>query len=296
MINAARKTVNVRGSAVDLSLPSLALDEYAFSRSGLFVPERLARRPVAIDLFCGAGGFSLGFMQAGFEVIAGLEYDAIPAITYLYNLGSYPVNMHWIEPGDKERFNKEIEREAARAKKETGIYTMPTSGGNTAMKECGYPPVTHFFFGDVRKITGQEILDAIGLKQGEVDCVMGGPPCQGFSTAGRRDVADPRNNLVFEFARLVLEIRPKTMVMENVPGMLRMVTPEGIPVVDALCRILEKGGFGTLDALKKGLLASAGCGAAMKSGKRPKGAKDVDENGLEDDDTGQLSLFEEATL
>lgn len=248
--------------------------------TGIYVPTdaRPARRPTCIDLFCGCGGISLGFMQAGFQVVAGLDYDAWSALTYMINLGSYPINIHFIEPEDKERLNEVCEKQVKRNKK-GNIVKMATSGSgwiqskNTVMRgmrKTEIPPVEHFFFGNVRKITGQEILDAIGMKPGEVDCVAGGPPCQGFSTAGKRQVMDPRNSLVFEFARLVLEIQPKTFMMENVPGMLQMVTPEGVPVIDALCRVLDDGDFGAYDALKKSLLLTSGAGAAMRSQKSAK--------------------------
>lgn len=238
---------------------------YALSRSGLFMPERMARRPVAIDLFCGAGGCSLGFIQGGFEVIAGLDYDYYCMLTYLINLGTYPVNIHWIDPTDKEKVNTKMMQDMEKAAKKNGGITKPfISGSGWRKHNPEYPGVSHYFYGDVRKITGQEILDAIGMKQGDVDCVMGGPPCQGFSRAGKRNVMDPRNSLIFEFARLVLEIMPKTMIMENVPGILSMMTPEGIPVMDALCQVLADGGFGAYDALKKSLLSTAGAGAAFK--------------------------------
>ena len=92
----------------------------------------------------------------------------------------------------------------------------------------------HFFLWDMRNLSGARILGAPGLEPGEVDIVAGGPPCQGFSVAGKRDVMDPRNRLVFEFARLVVEIAPKTFVMENVPGIQSMRTAEGIPVIEPL--------------------------------------------------------------
>jgi hypothetical protein len=63
----------------------------------------------------------------------------------------------------------------------------------------------------------------------------------------------------------VLEIRPRFMVMENVPEIVNMLTPEGVPVVDALARVLADGGFGGYDALKRSLLASSGAGAAARS-------------------------------
>lgn len=54
----------------------------------------------------------------------------------------------------------------------------------------------------------------------EIDCVFGGPSCQGFSVIGRRDPADRRNALVHEFVRVVLELRPRWFVLENVPGLV----------------------------------------------------------------------------
>lgn len=55
---------------------------------------------------------------------------------------------------------------------------------------------------------------------GEIDLVAGGPPCQGFSWIGKRQVDDARNDLIFHFWRLIHELRPRYFVMENVPGML----------------------------------------------------------------------------
>lgn len=279
---------------------SRLFESYELNRFGLYVPERIEKRPIAIDLFCGAGGMSLGFIQAGFEVVAGLDYDYHCMLTYLTNLGSYPVNIHWIDPADKEKVNAKMERDIEKsAKKNGGIATPFLSGSGWISHYPDIPGVSHYFYGDARKITGREILDALGLRQGDVDCVMGGPPCQGFSAAGKRDVMDPRNSLVFEFARLVLEIQPKTMMMENVPGILNMVTPEGLPVVDALCRVLEDGGFGNFDALKKSLLNTAGAGAALKGSSKKPSKKQIREMemGAEEEGEGcQLSLEGVANL
>jgi DNA (cytosine-5)-methyltransferase 1 len=74
---------------------------------------------------------------------------------------------------------------------------------------------------DIKTVTGQEILEACGLKQGALDVLDGSPPCQGFSTSGRRDVNDPRNDLFQEYVRLIKEIRPRVFVMENVGGMVK---------------------------------------------------------------------------
>src|SRR5690606_41219849 len=54
--------------------------------SGLYVPAE-ERRPTAVDLFCGCGGFSLGILEAGFDVLAGVDNDCAAAQTYMVNLG-----------------------------------------------------------------------------------------------------------------------------------------------------------------------------------------------------------------
>lgn len=75
--------------------------------------------------------------------------------------------------------------------------------------------------GDLRKISSSEILRAANLKKGEVFLVAGGPPCQSFSTAGRREsIADPRGGLFREFLRVVDETRPRFFLMENVKGLI----------------------------------------------------------------------------
>jgi len=112
---------------------------------------------------------------------------------------------------------------------------------------------------------------------------------------------DPRNSLVFEFTRLVLEIQPRAMVMENVPGILSMVTPEGLPVVDSICRILEDGGFGQFDALRRSLLATSGAGAMLSGKPTKKGPhagpplpydEDAGEDGEDEEErVAQLELF-----
>jgi len=69
---------------------------------------------------------------------------------------------------------------------------------------------------DVRNVSDEDLLEY----KGKVDIIVGGPPCQGFSTIGKRLVKDPRNELVFEFIRFVERIRPKVFLMENVRGLL----------------------------------------------------------------------------
>ncbi len=140
-----------------------------------------------IDLFGAPGGLSFGFKLAGFKVLGGIDIDKDGIKTYVFNF-----------------------------------------------------PEAVAIHGDLRKITAKELLEEIGAGKGDVDVVIGGPPCQGFSTVGRvkithlakngvwkninnthpRFIDDPRNILYKEFVRIVSEIQPRMIVMENVPGML----------------------------------------------------------------------------
>lgn len=123
-------------------------------------------RPLAVDLFAGAGGLSLGFEQAGFDVVAAVELDPIHCAVHKYN--------------------------------------FPT---------CAVLPRS------VMGLSGREILDAADIRDRSIDCVFGGPPCQGFSLIGHRVLDDPRNRLVLEFVRIVKELDARTFVFENVKGL-----------------------------------------------------------------------------
>jgi len=79
-------------------------------------------------------------------------------------------------------------------------------------------PVYH---GDIHKLTVEKCLEMIGLQPGEIDLLDGSPPCQGFSTAGKRKMEDKRNQLYMEFIRLLRGLRPKVFVMENVSGLVK---------------------------------------------------------------------------
>lgn len=75
--------------------------------------------------------------------------------------------------------------------------------------------------GDIREIQPQQLLDMTGLKRGEPFLICGGPPCQPFSTAGKRlGINDPRGSLFMEFIRMIDYIRPRFFIMENVKGIM----------------------------------------------------------------------------
>lgn len=70
---------------------------------------------------------------------------------------------------------------------------------------------------DIREISETKIRDIIGKKR--IDVVIGGPPCQGFSISGKRISSDPRNKLFLQFFRIMDMVKPKAILIENVPGL-----------------------------------------------------------------------------
>lgn len=137
-----------------------------------------------IDLFCGIGGLSLGFEQAGFDVVAAIDMWSDAIKTYNHN----------------------------RAKKVGQVI-----------------PVEEF----------NETLIKDILKKNKITGVIGGPPCQGFSTVGQRDINDPRNKLYLEFYKTVKLSKPDFFVIENVKGLLTL--NHGAFVNDILTRFGEEG-------------------------------------------------------
>lgn len=127
-----------------------------------------SQKPIALDLFCGAGGLSLGFKEAGFKILGAFDFDPIHVETHTKNF-----------------------------------------------------PCSTSFIADIRTLTGSKVRRKVGLPEiATVDVVIGGPPCQGFSMIGKRNMNDARNRLLGEFARLIRELSPRYFVMENVAGLM----------------------------------------------------------------------------
>lgn len=82
-------------------------------------------------------------------------------------------------------------------------------------------PHTLHMANDIATLSGEELLSSVRPDKDKLDGLIGGPPCQGFSSIGRRCPDDPRNNLFFHFFRLVSETNPRFFVAENVPGIMR---------------------------------------------------------------------------
>lgn len=101
-------------------------------------------------------------------------------------------------------------------------------------------PKVKFIVEDIAKINGEELLKNTKYKKEDIDVIIGGPPCQGFSTLGKRFIDDPRNKLFKEYVRIVNEIRPKFFVMENVSGILSM---EGGKVLENIIKSFNEIGY-----------------------------------------------------
>ncbi|MBZ2405775.1 DNA cytosine methyltransferase [Liquorilactobacillus hordei] len=144
--------------------------------------------PIAIDLFCGAGGLAEGILQSGLDIVFSSDKNEQVRDTYVHR-------------SEQLGYREGID--------------------------------THFELRDVQELTGNLILNSINKLQkfrddgeiigiGDIDVSFGGPPCQGFSRAGKRSQDDPRNLLFHEYVRIIKEVFPKYVVMENVSGFMDM--------------------------------------------------------------------------
>ncbi len=93
---------------------------------------------------------------------------------------------------------------------------------------------------DISKVDGDLLLKGTKYKREDIDVIIGGPPCQGFSTLGKRFINDPRNKLFKEYVRIVSDIKPKIFVMENVSGILTM---EGGKVLENIITAFNNIGY-----------------------------------------------------
>jgi len=101
---------------------------------------------------------------------------------------------------------------------------------------------TKFFQDSIEDLSASDLLKSTGLRKYDIDVLIGGPPCQGFSiNAPKRSQEDARNRLFQHYGRLVLEgLRPKVVVMENVPGMLSL---EGGKFIRAIYALFQGAGY-----------------------------------------------------
>lgn len=142
----------------------------------------------SIDLFCGAGGLTEGFKQAGFQCLYGNDVNEYAIQTFQLN---HPHS--WADPRS------------------------------------------------IQQVDARSVRRKLGLKKGELSVLTGGPPCQGFSiNAPERFLNDPRNALFRQYVRFIDEFEPRTLVLENVPGMLSLSDGH---VFEQIRKEIEKRGY-----------------------------------------------------
>lgn len=203
------------------------------------------------DIFAGCGGASCGFKGAGIQVRFAVEWDILPAITYMLNLGSYPCSIHFENDERKAKMERELQRYMKPDPKTGVVKRMITSGSSGMMSRFEVPGTDHMWIWDAAKLTGAMLLEPLGMKPGDLDMLHGSPPCQGFSTAGHQNPHDPRNNLMLEYGRLICEIQPKAFSLEQVPNVINMTTADGQPMLDAFMDCIEEGGYASRKQLSK---------------------------------------------
>ena len=180
-----------------------------------------------LTLFAGAGGLDLGLELAGFEAVAVNELEP-------YACESLRANqlLPKLSPNEFERWFS----------LQTGqrCYTATDQKKLFALKQRIKPAVGGFPFlksaivldGDIRSMSSQMLMEAAAIRPGELTLIAGGPPCQPFSRAGKRQSMEVETGQLFrEFVRAVSDLRPRWFLFENVKGLVLTKTD----VVSAKC-------------------------------------------------------------
>lgn len=173
-----------------------------------------------IDLYAGCGGMSLGMMTAKMKCIAAMEMDPAAARSFWYNLCLHGWSHLWVEPNQEDRIKKIMNKWIEDPHTQNVFFDIPEDDWLTADE---ISPCLNLFMYNIRNIEPQELMSLCGIESGKLGALVGGPPCQGFSTANsNRSVDDKRNELAFRFWHYAKVIQPKFVIMENVPGILTM--------------------------------------------------------------------------
>lgn len=181
-----------------------------------------------IDLFAGAGGLSEGFIRAGFNPIAHVEMNKYACDT-LKTRAAY----HWLnENGKKDLYVSYLKSE--NKSKEDLWKNVPNSIINAVInKEISKETLPEIFLSIDNEIENQKV---------EVDLIIGGPPCQAYSVAGRarKDMAEDSRNFLYKYyVEFLNRYKPKMFVFENVPGILS--AKNGIHLNNILKAVREVG-------------------------------------------------------
>ncbi len=101
-------------------------------------------------------------------------------------------------------------------------------------------PTVKMYNKDIKDFSIEDLSNDLDVKKGDIDIVVGGPPCQAYSTVGKRLIDDPRGKLFQEYFRIIKELKPKVFVFENVKGLLSM---QGGSLVKQIIALFETEGY-----------------------------------------------------
>lgn len=191
-----------------------------------------SNRPKLISLFTGAGGLDLGLEEAGFDTLVVNEIEAPACETLRANKARQLLNPEefdaWFDEQLQQRCYSNIKQneiEAMKRRIKINPFKVP------------YLRHAEILEGDIRELPTSTFLEAAEVKTGEIDLIAGGPPCQPFSRAGKRQTVECETGRLFmEFVRLVNEARPRWFVFENVKGLVISKTE----ILDINCSICKK--------------------------------------------------------
>lgn len=175
------------------------------------------------DFFAGCGGFSLGLIQAGLKCVSALEFNSDAAWTYWTNLCYKGWSHLWLHPEDEVNLKKVKKWGQA----ETRNVLWPQGTTDEWLKVNEPMPCLNLFLMDITKLEPEEWMEMIGVRPGDIKIFVGGPPCQGFSTSGRREVGDERNKLALRMIYYAKICKPDFVLIENVPGLLTLGKKKG---------------------------------------------------------------------
>ena len=189
--------------------------------------------PKFLDLFAGAGGLSEGFIQAGYTPIAHVEMEVAACYT-LKTRAAY----HWLKAnGNMELYYQYLRGEM---KRDEFYSHIPQSVLDTVLNyEISDDTIPDIF----------EKVDHL-LDGEELDLIIGGPPCQAYSLAGRsrsetKMVGDKRNYLYRHYAEFLRKYRPKYFVFENVLGLLSARDKDGTSHFENMQKLFKEYGYST---------------------------------------------------